>query len=149
VPQQTDEFICAGCFLVIHRSRRATGQHEQPLCRDCPLVADAPIGCSAVTLLGPAGRGRGGPSPQSWSAEPLPIGYGPEVGGTTAVRVAGRRVSAVTGIGYGDLDVPGYTHINRLSRSASSPQTGAVVAGRPVAAASDPRWQAAGLASGR
>jgi hypothetical protein len=35
LPQQADEFICAGCFLVIHRSRRASGQHEQPLCRDC------------------------------------------------------------------------------------------------------------------
>jgi hypothetical protein len=35
LPQQRDEFTCAGCYLVIHRSRLAAHHHGQPLCKDC------------------------------------------------------------------------------------------------------------------
>lgn len=33
VPRQSDEFTCARCFLVHHRSRRVDGQEQ--VCRDC------------------------------------------------------------------------------------------------------------------
>jgi hypothetical protein len=33
IPMQADEFRCARCFLVWHRSQRATAGHA--LCRDC------------------------------------------------------------------------------------------------------------------
>jgi hypothetical protein len=35
LPKQADEFTCASCFLVIHRSRLATHHNGQPICRDC------------------------------------------------------------------------------------------------------------------
>jgi hypothetical protein len=35
VPPRPDEFICAGCFLIFHRSRLASRHSEQTLCRDC------------------------------------------------------------------------------------------------------------------
>lgn len=34
VPQRADEFICASCFLVYHRSQLTAGESQQ-LCRDC------------------------------------------------------------------------------------------------------------------
>ena len=35
VPPQPDEFTCTRCFLVVHRSRRALHQRDQPICREC------------------------------------------------------------------------------------------------------------------
>jgi hypothetical protein len=35
VPMQLDEFRCTRCFLVHHRSRRATRPDGQELCLDC------------------------------------------------------------------------------------------------------------------
>ena len=35
LPKQADEFTCASCFLVHHRSRLASTSGGQFLCRDC------------------------------------------------------------------------------------------------------------------
>jgi hypothetical protein len=35
IPKQADEFTCASCFLVQHRSRIASIAGEQPICIDC------------------------------------------------------------------------------------------------------------------
>lgn len=35
LPRQADEFTCASCFLVHHRSRLAGQRNGQPICRDC------------------------------------------------------------------------------------------------------------------
>jgi predicted RNA-binding Zn-ribbon protein involved in translation (DUF1610 family) len=35
LPKQADEFTCASCFLVHHRSRLAQSQGTQYICRDC------------------------------------------------------------------------------------------------------------------
>jgi hypothetical protein len=35
LPKQADEFTCASCFLVHHRSRLARERNGQPICRDC------------------------------------------------------------------------------------------------------------------
>lgn len=35
VPKQADEFTCASCFLVHHRSRLARGRHGESICTDC------------------------------------------------------------------------------------------------------------------
>ena len=35
VPKQADEFTCASCFLVHHRSRLAEERGGQMICRDC------------------------------------------------------------------------------------------------------------------
>ncbi|MGH3437254.1 MAG: DUF4193 domain-containing protein [Sciscionella sp.] len=35
LPKQADEFTCARCFLVHHRSRLAEQQGKQLICRDC------------------------------------------------------------------------------------------------------------------
>ncbi len=35
LPKQDDEFTCASCFLVHHRSRLAREKNGQPICRDC------------------------------------------------------------------------------------------------------------------
>jgi hypothetical protein len=35
VPMLPDEFRCASCFLVHHRSQRADQSHGQNLCREC------------------------------------------------------------------------------------------------------------------
>jgi hypothetical protein len=35
LPKQADEFTCASCFLVHHRSRLARTRNGQPICRDC------------------------------------------------------------------------------------------------------------------
>ncbi|MGH3436621.1 MAG: DUF4193 domain-containing protein [Sciscionella sp.] len=35
IPLQTDEFTCAGCYLVQHRSRLAEQRDGRNLCRDC------------------------------------------------------------------------------------------------------------------
>ena len=35
VPMQRDEFRCARCFLVHHRSRRAAQPDDQDVCHDC------------------------------------------------------------------------------------------------------------------
>jgi len=35
LPRQADEFVCGGCFLIVHRSRLAAHRDGQPLCRDC------------------------------------------------------------------------------------------------------------------
>ena len=35
VPKQADEFTCSSCFLVHHRSRLASEEGGQMLCRDC------------------------------------------------------------------------------------------------------------------
>lgn len=35
VPRQPDEFRCARCFLVHHRSQLAAGPDGQDLCREC------------------------------------------------------------------------------------------------------------------
>ena len=35
IPKQHDEFTCARCFLVNHRSRRAYAHGDQIICRDC------------------------------------------------------------------------------------------------------------------
>ena len=35
LPKQADEFTCASCFLVHHRSRLAEHNGSQYICRDC------------------------------------------------------------------------------------------------------------------
>jgi hypothetical protein len=35
LPKQADEFTCASCFLVHHRSRLASTSGGQYICRDC------------------------------------------------------------------------------------------------------------------
>jgi hypothetical protein len=35
LPKQADEFTCASCFLVHHRSRLAESNGSQYICRDC------------------------------------------------------------------------------------------------------------------
>ncbi|CAN5454273.1 MAG: DUF4193 domain-containing protein [Nocardioidaceae bacterium] len=35
LPRQEDEFTCATCFLVHHRSQRAGEKDGLPICRDC------------------------------------------------------------------------------------------------------------------
>ena len=35
LPRQEDEFTCASCFLVHHRSQLAETRARQPICRDC------------------------------------------------------------------------------------------------------------------
>ena len=35
LPKQADEFTCASCFLVHHRSRLAETKGNQYICRDC------------------------------------------------------------------------------------------------------------------
>lgn len=35
LPQMEDEFICAACFLVYHRSQLAGRKGTPPVCRDC------------------------------------------------------------------------------------------------------------------
>jgi len=35
LPMQDDEFRCASCFLVHHRSQLAETRSGQPVCRDC------------------------------------------------------------------------------------------------------------------
>lgn len=35
LPKQADEFTCASCFLVHHRSRLAGERNGRPICRDC------------------------------------------------------------------------------------------------------------------
>jgi hypothetical protein len=35
LPKQADEFTCASCFLVHHRSRLAESNGTQYICRDC------------------------------------------------------------------------------------------------------------------
>src|ERR1700710_217824 len=35
LPKQADEFTCASCFLVHHRSRLASSKGGQYICRDC------------------------------------------------------------------------------------------------------------------
>ncbi|HEV7191989.1 MAG TPA: DUF4193 domain-containing protein [Jatrophihabitantaceae bacterium] len=35
LPKQDDEFTCASCFLVHHRSRLARKRNGQFICRDC------------------------------------------------------------------------------------------------------------------
>ncbi|MER6398900.1 MULTISPECIES: DUF4193 domain-containing protein [unclassified Kitasatospora] len=35
VPVQGDEFTCARCFMVHHRSRFSREEDGQPVCRDC------------------------------------------------------------------------------------------------------------------
>lgn len=35
VPRQRDEFSCAGCFLVCHRSQLAEQRDGRAYCRDC------------------------------------------------------------------------------------------------------------------
>lgn len=35
LPMQEDEFRCASCFLVHHRSQLAETRDGQPICRDC------------------------------------------------------------------------------------------------------------------
>ena len=35
LPKQADEFTCASCFLVHHRSRLAKSNGTQLICRDC------------------------------------------------------------------------------------------------------------------
>ena len=35
LPRQADEFTCARCFLVHHRSQLAKEVKGQPVCRDC------------------------------------------------------------------------------------------------------------------
>ena len=35
IPKQADEFTCASCFLVQHRSRIASTAGEQTICIDC------------------------------------------------------------------------------------------------------------------
>lgn len=35
LPKQADEFTCARCFLVHHRSRLAAERNGQLICRDC------------------------------------------------------------------------------------------------------------------
>ena len=35
LPRQADEFTCASCFLVHHRSQLATERNGQPICKEC------------------------------------------------------------------------------------------------------------------
>ncbi|GAA3429840.1 DUF4193 domain-containing protein [Streptosporangium sandarakinum] len=35
IPRQADEFTCARCFLVHHRSQLATEKNGQQICREC------------------------------------------------------------------------------------------------------------------
>ncbi|MGI8613219.1 MAG: DUF4193 domain-containing protein [Nocardioidaceae bacterium] len=35
LPRQEDEFTCASCFLVHHRSQHAADRDGLPICRDC------------------------------------------------------------------------------------------------------------------
>ena len=35
IPKQADEFTCASCFLVHHRSRLASSANGQLICMDC------------------------------------------------------------------------------------------------------------------
>jgi hypothetical protein len=35
LPMQDDEFRCASCFLVHHRSQLAESRGDEPICRDC------------------------------------------------------------------------------------------------------------------
>ena len=35
IPRQADEFTCARCFLVHHRSQLASGKGGQQICREC------------------------------------------------------------------------------------------------------------------
>lgn len=35
VPQQTDEFVCARCFLIQNRRRIAATEQGLPICQDC------------------------------------------------------------------------------------------------------------------
>jgi len=35
IPKQADEFTCASCFLVQHRSRIASAAGGRPICIDC------------------------------------------------------------------------------------------------------------------
>jgi hypothetical protein len=35
VPMKNDEFRCASCFLVHHRSQRVQNRHGQDICREC------------------------------------------------------------------------------------------------------------------
>ena len=35
LPKQDDEFTCASCFLVHHRSQLADDRNGQPICREC------------------------------------------------------------------------------------------------------------------
>jgi hypothetical protein len=35
IPRQADEFTCAKCFLVHHRSQLAKETADGPICRDC------------------------------------------------------------------------------------------------------------------
>ena len=35
IPKRADEFTCTSCFLVLHRSRRASSHSESFVCIDC------------------------------------------------------------------------------------------------------------------
>ena len=35
LPRQADEFTCASCFLVHHRSQLARERNGQPICKEC------------------------------------------------------------------------------------------------------------------
>jgi hypothetical protein len=35
LPRQADEFTCASCFLVHHRSQLAMERNGQPICKEC------------------------------------------------------------------------------------------------------------------
>jgi hypothetical protein len=35
LPRQADEFTCASCFLVHHRSQLAAERNGQPICKEC------------------------------------------------------------------------------------------------------------------
>ena len=35
IPRQADEFTCSRCFLVHHRSQRASDKGGQQICREC------------------------------------------------------------------------------------------------------------------
>jgi hypothetical protein len=35
IPRQADEFTCASCFLVHHRSQLAETRKGEPICREC------------------------------------------------------------------------------------------------------------------
>jgi hypothetical protein len=37
IPKQADEFTCASCFLVHHRSRLASAKKDVMICTDCAL----------------------------------------------------------------------------------------------------------------
>jgi hypothetical protein len=53
LPKQDDEFTCASCFLVHHRSRLAREKNGQPICRDCAEPRDD------IPIYGPFGPGNG------------------------------------------------------------------------------------------